>query len=510
MTEAPAEGDAAEEAGAPGPAPRGRARVVVAVTAVLVVAAALVAWRAGGDDGGPVVTAADLVVGSADLPSGWVAYQEPTNAPGAPTTAPEESAPFCGVAGPAGDTPPTQHALAGFGQGTGGPFFYEMAARYGSAAEVDAAVAATAALLADCGGDGRTVEAADIPGAPAGARAYTVRQPRTGEPEVSTSMGGTGGAGMGQARFYVSCDLARRRAVDPIVFPGVPETPGAHDDHGAGHDDAPHPHDFFGSDAVTESSTGPDLLSSGDTTCSFAGDRSSYWVPQLRHDGDDVLPDAVRAYYSTPAGVPADDVVAAPVGLQLLAGDGSSTAPQDPAVVGWSCGESFSVDGVSPEPPEDCTADAALTLRLVFPSCWNGSDLASADHRSHLAYPAEAGGCPPSHPVAIPEETLMVAYGLYGPLGTVELASGAPVTAHGDTLSAWAEGEMESLIDRCLRTGTDCASTGTEGYEVTATVVVVPLGEDLLILTHASFDELDPAVTADLVAAAVAQAEGQT
>lgn len=41
-----------------------------------------------------------------------------------------------------------------------------------------------------------------------------------------------------------------------------------------------------------------------------------------------------------------------------------------------------------------------LRLQVVFPSCWNGKDLDSPDHKSHMAYPSgvSTGSCPQSHP----------------------------------------------------------------------------------------------------------------
>ncbi|KAI1338723.1 hypothetical protein F5Y15DRAFT_416492 [Xylariaceae sp. FL0016] len=47
-------------------------------------------------------------------------------------------------------------------------------------------------------------------------------------------------------------------------------------------------------------------------------------------------------------------------------------------------------------------------VSLHFPSCWDGKNLDSIDHKSHIAYPAsgtfESGGaCPSTHPVKIPQ-----------------------------------------------------------------------------------------------------------
>lgn len=44
--------------------------------------------------------------------------------------------------------------------------------------------------------------------------------------------------------------------------------------------------------------------------------------------------------------------------------------------------------------------DSGLRLQVFFPSCWNGKDLDSPDHKSHMAYPdgVNSGKCPPTHP----------------------------------------------------------------------------------------------------------------
>lgn len=47
-------------------------------------------------------------------------------------------------------------------------------------------------------------------------------------------------------------------------------------------------------------------------------------------------------------------------------------------------------------------------ITVTFPSCWDGKNTDSPDHKSHIAYPAsgtfESGGaCPATHPVKIPQ-----------------------------------------------------------------------------------------------------------
>lgn len=41
-----------------------------------------------------------------------------------------------------------------------------------------------------------------------------------------------------------------------------------------------------------------------------------------------------------------------------------------------------------------------LRVQVYFPSCWNGKDSDSTDHRSHMSYPSNynGGACPPGFP----------------------------------------------------------------------------------------------------------------
>lgn len=49
-----------------------------------------------------------------------------------------------------------------------------------------------------------------------------------------------------------------------------------------------------------------------------------------------------------------------------------------------------------------------IMINHRFPTCWDGVNLDSPDHREHVAYPAsgtfESGGpCPATHPVRLPQ-----------------------------------------------------------------------------------------------------------
>jgi len=52
----------------------------------------------------------------------------------------------------------------------------------------------------------------------------------------------------------------------------------------------------------------------------------------------------------------------------------------------------------------DANCVDGVRFELSFPSCWNGKDTHSADHKSHVAYPDEVlnGNCPEGFDVKLP------------------------------------------------------------------------------------------------------------
>ena len=238
--------------------------------------------------------------------------------------------------------------------------------------------------------------------------------------------------------FSATCAYSHSAADDPIVH--------------AGHHGASHRHDFFGATTAGAGSTAESLLAGG-TTCSSVADRTAYWAPSLLAGGRPVTPTEVVAYYRTPVGADARDVRPLPNGLQMIAGDAEATAPQDPAVARWTCGAS----GPTAPAPGRCPAGAPLRLVLGFPACWDGERLASPDHTSHVARLAEpAAGCPPSHPVLLPETTVEVRYPAALPPGELTLASGGTLGGHGDLVVAWDEEHLANEVELCLRHNRRC------------------------------------------------------
>ncbi len=242
-------------------------------------------------------------------------------------------------------------------------------------------------------------------------------------------------------QFLTTCLFSHHATDDPIVHHGMPGMS--------------HMHEFFGNTTTDDASTYA-TLSSGGSSCSDVGDHSAYWVPELFVNGRTAPPRRVDAYYRVAPGVTPASVQPFPAGLQVLAGNQFATAPQLLGIAGWACGMSADVHHV---PPSGCTPDRPVQLRLTFPSCWNGTQRSSPDFTSHLRYPT-ASGCPASHPVAVPQLTLVVHYAVTGTVHEAHLASGSIDTAHGDFFDAWTPSRLAAQVHGCLNRAVVCGIVG--------------------------------------------------
>ena len=230
--------------------------------------------------------------------------------------------------------------------------------------------------------------------------------------------------------FVSGCGFSHRGPDDPIVFPGQP---------GRSHD-----HSFVGSVSTNAYSTLSTLQHSA-TTCRRLGDTAGYWMPTLLVDSQPVAPTQATIYYrrSTLAAPQAF-----PAGLKMVAGNSVAIGTQDPRIVFWNCGVDGGVKPSSLPPTCANTTTEALRLHVTFPSCWNGHNLDSVDHKSHMAYPTR-GVCPADHPVPTPQITLIYRYPTTGgPL--TALASGSAITGHGDFFNAWNQSDLNRLVTTCL------------------------------------------------------------
>lgn len=147
-----------------------------------------------------------------------------------------------------------------------------------------------------------------------------------------------------------------------------------------------------------------------------------------------------------------------PLGLKIIAGNAKATTPDQAEHIKWSClgaPDSSTGDFVT------CPADSKLELLVNYPDCWDGQNLDSNDHKSHMAYSA-AGACPTTHPVAVPALQFKLRYATAGEAG-MKLSSGAGYTVHADFFNAWEPAAQENRL-QCLRELIKC---GPEGYPQT-------------------------------------------
>lgn len=249
------------------------------------------------------------------------------------------------------------------------------------------------------------------------------------------------------AQFVVRCAFSHAAMDDPIVFPGDPG--------------ASHRHDFFGNRGTNAYST-PDSMLGADTSCQQALDTAAYWAPSLFDHGAPVSPQGADVYYRPGPQIDPTTVVPYPHGLVMISGNHMATAPQSTRFVGWACGSGGDPQVEVPVCPED----APLRLKVVFPDCWNGVDLDSADHRSHMA--ASVGGhCPSSHPVAVPQLQLTVRYPVWGEGHSLTLASGSLYSGHADFVNAWDQAELTRQVQLCLGRDLVCGVISNKAEDVT-------------------------------------------
>jgi hypothetical protein len=246
------------------------------------------------------------------------------------------------------------------------------------------------------------------------------------------------------AEFLADCPYSHRLPDDPIVFPGLPG--------------GSHMHSFFGS-VVTNANTNVNDLINANSNCNPSIDKSSYWIPTFYNNNVPVEP-TTGVFYYLGEGV-SDAVIATtqplPLGLRIVAGNAKATGPNDNTISRWSC--LGAGDAGSSHDFVNCPPGSMLESYLDFPHCWDGRNLDSADHKSHMAYPVN-NACPASHPVVVPKLRQVMRYPVNGNTAGFRLASGPGYTMHGDFFNAWPVDEMARRVNDCIRPIIKCGANG--------------------------------------------------
>ncbi|MEU6914221.1 DUF1996 domain-containing protein [Streptomyces olindensis] len=260
-----------------------------------------------------------------------------------------------------------------------------------------------------------------------------------------------------------------------IAAPGV--TNGAH-----------HFHDYVGNQANNAFASDQDLANA-ETSCDDPGDKSSYYWPVLRlqngtkeqdatspgggiegNAGEIVTPKQVTLTF---VGNPRDKVTAMPRLLRIITGDAKSfvNGPAN-ANASWSC-TGFEDRQLKDKYPL-CPRGSDVVRTFKFQSCWDGRNIDSANHRTHVAFADAAGTCPSGFR-PIPQLVQRIVYDVDAPsLGdggrTTPLFAvdsfpeqlHKPVTDHGDFINVFDEDLMREMVD-CINEGRTCgAGAGAE------------------------------------------------
>ena len=153
----------------------------------------------------------------------------------------------------------------------------------------------------------------------------------------------------------------------------------------------------------------------------------------------------------------------------MVAGNPRSESFTADQRLGWGCGGSGTTYSNTNRIPNNCGSDP-VNFHIQFPFCWDGKNLDSADHMSHMAYADSAQPCPSSHPVRLPQITILAYY----PPGNTSgwylssdrsngFNSGPGATLHGDWFGGWNDAAMNLWVDGCIRASRNCSfgQTGT-------------------------------------------------
>ncbi|MFI7300618.1 DUF1996 domain-containing protein [Streptomyces sp. NPDC050121] len=271
--------------------------------------------------------------------------------------------------------------------------------------------------------------------------------------------------------FSVSCGVNANKNFNTdnvIVAPGV--TNGAH-----------HTHDYVGNQKINAFSSNNTFLQGG-TSCQNKSDLSSYYWPVLRlqngtqefdqnKDGGGKEGNVGKILTAKQAeikyvGSPTSKVVAMPQFLRIITGDAKTTTNGlANANAHWSC-TGFENKVQLTEQYPICPQGSSVVRSFAFQSCWDGKNIDSANHRSHVAFADANGNCQNGFK-AIPQLTMRLIYDVPAPViqnGQVKNAYAVdgfpeqlhkPSTDHDDFISI-TKNNLANKIANCVNSGQRC------------------------------------------------------
>lgn len=279
-----------------------------------------------------------------------------------------------------------------------------------------------------------------------------------------------------EGAFRFLCEPSHNAYDDPIVYPGQPGKS--------------HLHTFFGNTLADANSTYESLRKTGDSTCNNMLNRSAYWIPAMMNGrGKVVMPDYISVYYKGVMGHPECAKVAKaclkmPRGLRMIFGYNMNNPANsaDFNHMWWTCdaGPAAGVHFANiPQAAKVCPINARIGMVVVAPECWDGKNLDSPDHRSHMAYEKDTGlgytACDADHPFLLPRFTIGAYWttdatldrsGNESPDASTwylasdrmpGMANSVPgTTEHSDWFGAWEDSILDTWTNNCISKSLSC------------------------------------------------------
>jgi hypothetical protein len=278
----------------------------------------------------------------------------------------------------------------------------------------------------------------------------------SGDNQRGNRGGGNGGSSTGS--FVARCGLpnGHRNSDNFMVTPGK-------------RNGAQHVHNYVGNLSTDADSTDDSLHAAG-TSCDRDNKSTFFWpvVRDTSQQGNDADSDGggrdgnfgkilqEKTVDLRFLGNSEEKVIAMPDDLTIIMGDAKAkTNGSTNAKAQWTC-TGFE-NRVTDKYPL-CPAGSDLVRILEFPSCWDGKNLDSADHRSHVAFPGDDGRCGDGFK-AIPRLRETLTYnrpnGRNFALDTFPDQQHDPSTDHADFMNIVSD-DVGKLAADCINSGRNC------------------------------------------------------
>ncbi|KAJ3743914.1 hypothetical protein DFH05DRAFT_1492967 [Lentinula detonsa] len=304
-----------------------------------------------------------------------------------------------------------------------------------------------------------------------------------------------------QAYFLVGVrNILVSERLDPILSPGAV----------SGHTHSVVGGSNFGMNITTDS-----LRDSQCTSMPIEQDKSNYWYPHLyfEHKNGSFsaldVGNVIYYLYNDAEEGQANTVQAFPDNFRMISGDmtlrsynASSYAQQ---AVTFLC---LDFNGVSTKynmlPPVSCPS--GIRAQINFPMCWDGKNVDSADHKSHVAFPSggpDSGTCDdPAFPVTIPR-VFIEGYWSTGEWDAIRdtdamnstqpyvFSYGDPTGYgyHADFYNGWESGILQNVLDKCACTSagfgdaTCCGDLGVFTLDTSGTCAITSIVDEQVLGT---------------------------